>query len=174
MRRTRAGGRALGGTGTSYRWCCPAAAKEAQMDGVPYSPVQIHQVRKRDAVDRSFGRRCTDGHHLQRDPVAGALMFDRPHSDEHPEGAVGRRFRQTGAARHLPGVAPWRAGGAALVDHLARRRDLGFMDASTSTAYAECLHQADNSHQAGEDCNEVERAALGSRCEQAQDARDST
>jgi hypothetical protein len=124
------------------------------MDGVPYSPVQIHQVRKRDAVDRSFGRRCTDGHHLQRDPVAGA--FGRP------------------ARCHLPGVAPWRAGGAALVDHLAQRRDLGLMDASTSTAYAECLHQADNSHQAGEDCNGVERAALGSRCEQAQDARDST
>jgi hypothetical protein len=34
------------------------------MEGVPYSPVQIQQVRKRDATDRSFGRHCTDDHHL--------------------------------------------------------------------------------------------------------------
>ncbi|MEU0900720.1 hypothetical protein [Streptomyces massasporeus] len=65
-------------------------------------------------------------------------------------------------------------GGAAPVDHLAQRRELGSIDANTSTGRAECLHQADNSHQAGKDCNEVERPAIGSRCEQTQNACAST
>jgi hypothetical protein len=48
------------------------------MDRVPDGPVQIQQVRKRDVAYRPFGRRRAEGHHPERDPIAGALMFDRP------------------------------------------------------------------------------------------------
>ncbi|GHD35007.1 hypothetical protein GCM10010313_82110 [Streptomyces violarus] len=74
VRRTRAGGGAFGGTGMECRWCCPAAAQDAQMDGVPYSPVQIHQVRKRDAADRSFGDAA----------VFGSLRSGSPEGISHP------------------------------------------------------------------------------------------